>query len=264
MFSMASPDSVTSVTCAQCEPAFICEEHRAPVANLPILVFSGKCQTSCTVLGCKHNPHLWTSGPHTTLMESVSDRLSRHMHICGLLEPPTVDKEMRLPQRAIMCVWCLETQVPLHEQGACCEQRPAALKRRSPVQPDSQLRSALPCQATPRPAGGNLQLQHLSHINSSAPTLKASGCAAGFQLFLERCTILSLDQLMKYFEISSLKFASVGVFKQEFPKRLFYSCRMGANAECSSLEIQVLVFEMFEFGNNGCGASFKCDPKRRK
>uniref|UniRef100_A0AAR2M0E9 SH3 domain-containing protein n=1 Tax=Pygocentrus nattereri TaxID=42514 RepID=A0AAR2M0E9_PYGNA len=38
--STASPDSVTSVTCAQCEPAFICEEHRAPVANLPILVFS--------------------------------------------------------------------------------------------------------------------------------------------------------------------------------------------------------------------------------
>ena len=71
---------------AQCEPAFICEEHRAPVANLPILEFSGKCQTFCTVLGCKHNPHLWTSGPHTTLMESVSDCLSRHMHICGLLE----------------------------------------------------------------------------------------------------------------------------------------------------------------------------------
>ncbi|MED6295527.1 hypothetical protein CHARACLAT_032739 [Characodon lateralis] len=42
--STVSPDSVTSVTCAQCEPAFICEEHRAPVANLPILVFSGKCK----------------------------------------------------------------------------------------------------------------------------------------------------------------------------------------------------------------------------
>uniref|UniRef100_A0A8C7HV75 Bromodomain containing 7 n=1 Tax=Oncorhynchus kisutch TaxID=8019 RepID=A0A8C7HV75_ONCKI len=56
-----SQDSVKSVTCAQCEPAFICEEHKAPVANWPILVFSGKCQTSCTVLGCKHNPHLWTS-----------------------------------------------------------------------------------------------------------------------------------------------------------------------------------------------------------
>ena len=82
-FSTASPDSVT---CAQCEPAFICEEHRAPVANLPILVFSGKCQMSCTVLGCKHNPHLWTSGPHTTVMVSVSDHLSRHMHIYGLLE----------------------------------------------------------------------------------------------------------------------------------------------------------------------------------
>jgi hypothetical protein len=78
MFSTASPDSVT---CAQCEPAFICEKHRAPVANLPILVFSGRCQTCC-----KHNPHLWTSGPHTTLMESVSDRLSRHMHICALME----------------------------------------------------------------------------------------------------------------------------------------------------------------------------------
>ena len=38
------------------------------------------------VLGCKHNPHLWMLGNHTTLMESVSDRLSRHMHICGLLE----------------------------------------------------------------------------------------------------------------------------------------------------------------------------------
>ena len=87
-FSTASPDCHVChmCSCAQCEPAFICEEHRAPVANLPILVFSGKCQTSCTVLGCKHNPHLWTSGPHTTLMESVSDRLSRHMHICGLLE----------------------------------------------------------------------------------------------------------------------------------------------------------------------------------
>ena len=84
--SPRSLQTVTSVTCAQCEPAFICEEHRKPVANLPILVFSGKCQTSCTVLGCKHNPHLWTSGPHTTLMESVSDRSSRHMHICGLLE----------------------------------------------------------------------------------------------------------------------------------------------------------------------------------
>ncbi|KAI4874789.1 hypothetical protein NFI96_014994 [Prochilodus magdalenae] len=64
------------------------QEHRAPVANLPILVFSGKCQASCTVLGCERNRHLWTSGLHTILMEPVSNRLCRHMHICGLLELP--------------------------------------------------------------------------------------------------------------------------------------------------------------------------------
>ena len=84
-FSTASPDSVTSVTCAQCEPALICEEHRAPIANLPILVFSGKCQSPCTVLGCKHKPHLWMSAPHTIFMKSVSDSLSRNMLISGLL-----------------------------------------------------------------------------------------------------------------------------------------------------------------------------------
>ena len=100
-FSTVSPDSVTSVTCAQCEPALIREEHRAPRANLPILVFSGKCQSPCTMLGCKHKPHLWTSGAHTTLMESVSDSLSRNMHISGLLEviwqgpvPPCTKEEV--------------------------------------------------------------------------------------------------------------------------------------------------------------------------
>ncbi|KAI4881513.1 hypothetical protein NFI96_005465, partial [Prochilodus magdalenae] len=49
-FSMASPEPVTSVTCAQVKPALICEKHKAPVADLPILVFSGKCQASSTVL----------------------------------------------------------------------------------------------------------------------------------------------------------------------------------------------------------------------
>lgn len=53
------------------------------------------CQSWCSLANAKRparcwavstTPHLWTSGPHTTLMESVSDRLSRHMHICGLLE----------------------------------------------------------------------------------------------------------------------------------------------------------------------------------
>lgn len=36
-FTMASPDSFTFVTCAQCEPAVICEENGAQIANLPIL-----------------------------------------------------------------------------------------------------------------------------------------------------------------------------------------------------------------------------------
>ena len=102
---------------AQCEPAFICEEHRAPVATFPILVFSGKGQTSCTGVGCKRNPHLWTSGPHTTLMESVSDLLSRHLHICGLLEvilqgsgsaPPCTKAEVAV--LLLGCVKCIVNQ----------------------------------------------------------------------------------------------------------------------------------------------------------
>ncbi len=50
-FSTGSPDPFTSVTCAQGEPALICEKHRVPVADLPILVFNGKCQSSSTVPG---------------------------------------------------------------------------------------------------------------------------------------------------------------------------------------------------------------------
>ena len=40
-FTTASPDSFTPVTCAQCEPALICEENGAPMADLPVLLFSG-------------------------------------------------------------------------------------------------------------------------------------------------------------------------------------------------------------------------------
>lgn len=53
-FIMASPDIFTPVTCAQCEPALICEESGGPMADLPILVLSHKRQTSCTVLNCEH------------------------------------------------------------------------------------------------------------------------------------------------------------------------------------------------------------------
>ncbi|KAI4887203.1 hypothetical protein NFI96_009618, partial [Prochilodus magdalenae] len=51
-FSELEP--VTSVTCAQVKPAFICEKHKVPVADLPILVFCGKCQSSSTVLAKTH------------------------------------------------------------------------------------------------------------------------------------------------------------------------------------------------------------------
>ncbi|MED6269540.1 hypothetical protein CHARACLAT_000550, partial [Characodon lateralis] len=50
------------------------------------------CQTGHTEGCCRQqialprSPHLWTSEPHTILMESVSNRLCRHMHIGGLLE----------------------------------------------------------------------------------------------------------------------------------------------------------------------------------
>ena len=47
-FTTAPPDSFTSVTRANCEPALICEKNG--VTNLANLVFSGKSQSSCTVL----------------------------------------------------------------------------------------------------------------------------------------------------------------------------------------------------------------------
>ena len=72
-FSLASPDPFTSITGAQGEPALICEKHRAPVADMPILVFYSKCQSSSTVLGSEHRAHCRTSCPEATLMKSVSD-----------------------------------------------------------------------------------------------------------------------------------------------------------------------------------------------
>ncbi|KAI4872998.1 hypothetical protein NFI96_023680, partial [Prochilodus magdalenae] len=45
------------------KPALICEKHKAPVADLPILVFCGKCQSSSTVLASEHRAHYRTSGP---------------------------------------------------------------------------------------------------------------------------------------------------------------------------------------------------------
>ena len=57
MITMASPNSFKSVKCAQCEPAIICEANGEPVVDLPILVISSECQSSCTVPGCEHRSH---------------------------------------------------------------------------------------------------------------------------------------------------------------------------------------------------------------
>ena len=81
-FSLASPDPFTSITGAQGEPALICEKHSSPVADMPILVFYSKCQTSSTVLGSEHRAHYRTSN----LMKSVSDCLGRDIHTSGLPE----------------------------------------------------------------------------------------------------------------------------------------------------------------------------------
>lgn len=56
-FFMASPNPFTSVTHAQVEPALICEKHRTPVVDLPILVFWGKCQLDPMVLASQHKAH---------------------------------------------------------------------------------------------------------------------------------------------------------------------------------------------------------------
>ena len=72
--------TLSGLSRAQGEPAIIWEEHRVPVANLPILVFSGKCQTFCTCWAVSTTP---TCG-HRALIPpswSLSDRLSRHMHM---------------------------------------------------------------------------------------------------------------------------------------------------------------------------------------
>ncbi|KAI3373864.1 hypothetical protein L3Q82_021975 [Scortum barcoo] len=71
---------------AQGEPALVCEKYRAPVVDLPILVFFSKCQLSSMVLGSEHRAHYRTSGPQATFMKSVPDCLGRDIHTSGPLE----------------------------------------------------------------------------------------------------------------------------------------------------------------------------------
>lgn len=56
----------------------------ASMMNLPIWMFSGKCQPGYMFLGCEHRMYLWTSRP--TPVESLSDNSGRIMHKNVLLE----------------------------------------------------------------------------------------------------------------------------------------------------------------------------------
>ena len=50
------------------------------MANLPILVFSGKRPPGCTMAGCDDQANKWTSRPELTAVESVSDSLARNLY----------------------------------------------------------------------------------------------------------------------------------------------------------------------------------------
>ncbi|KAI4882516.1 hypothetical protein NFI96_018904 [Prochilodus magdalenae] len=69
-------------------------EHKVPVADLPILVFCGKGQSSSTVLASEHRAHYRTSGPQAALMRPVSYCL-----IVGLTE-----KEVSTAQEMVGCL----------------------------------------------------------------------------------------------------------------------------------------------------------------
>lgn len=74
---------LTVITCAQGDPAVICEKHRAHsvsggTANSSILW--QKCKSGSTVLGVSTGPAI------ATLIRSVSNFMVRKIHTIGLLE----------------------------------------------------------------------------------------------------------------------------------------------------------------------------------
>ncbi|MED6277281.1 hypothetical protein CHARACLAT_011730 [Characodon lateralis] len=90
--STVSPDSVTSVTCAQCEPAFICEEHRAPV----------ELKEEITRILTANNPHAPQNIVRYSFKErsykptSVVDHLAVHFVLEGSLLHKDSDEARRL------------------------------------------------------------------------------------------------------------------------------------------------------------------------
>ena len=63
-----------------------CMPYIALHGFLPILVVTGEDQSACTVLGSENRPNYRPPGPHSTLMESVSDSLVRNSHASAPLE----------------------------------------------------------------------------------------------------------------------------------------------------------------------------------
>ncbi|KAJ8358739.1 hypothetical protein SKAU_G00152640 [Synaphobranchus kaupii] len=70
-----------------CVNLLICEENGAPMANLPILVFSGKCQSSCTVLGYCAGRHSKPSCDGTYGC-AILEELDYLCNLNGLQVPP--------------------------------------------------------------------------------------------------------------------------------------------------------------------------------
>lgn len=65
------------------EPALICEKHKAPVVDLPILVFCGKYQPVFKYQALSIGP---TRGPKVTLIKLFLIIVFRNIHTSGLLD----------------------------------------------------------------------------------------------------------------------------------------------------------------------------------
>ncbi|KAI4875052.1 hypothetical protein NFI96_014253, partial [Prochilodus magdalenae] len=109
-FSTATPEPVTSVVCAQVKPALICEKHKAPVVDLSILVFCGKCQSSSTVLASEHRAHNRTSGPQAALM-SPGDA-----HVC--VQSQKALQEFVVAEDRVAELHCLPDRIYIQDKNA--------------------------------------------------------------------------------------------------------------------------------------------------
>lgn len=82
-FPTASSDSFTSVTCAHCKPALICEESGEPVEDLAILVFNWQIPIKLHMAGLWAQVPLEYVGPHATLMAHEFGQKHAHQKPAG-------------------------------------------------------------------------------------------------------------------------------------------------------------------------------------